>query len=132
MVTIIDYVLRENSKGDEFVVLKLQGAITMVRSKETGNFYADSKACFITSTFTEEQAQAIIGSRIEGRIVKESCEPYDYIPPNSSEVISLDYRYVYVDTEVTPRQPARMISNEPLEAKLELFSTNGMPELLEA
>ena len=132
MVTIIDYVLRENSKGDEFVVLKLQGAITMVRSKETGNFYADSKACFITSTFTEEQAQALIGSRIEGRIVKESCAPYDYIPPNSSEVISLDYRYVYVNTEVTPRQSARMTSEGPVEANLELFSTNGKHELQEA
>lgn len=132
MVTIIDYVLRENSKGDEFVVLKLQGSITMIRSKTTGNFYADSKSCFITSTFTEEQAQALIGSMIEGKIVKESCEPYDYIPPNSSEIITLEYRYVYVDSEVTPSQPARMTTEEPIEANLELFSTNGKHKLQEA
>jgi hypothetical protein len=65
MVKIIGFQTKQNKEGEDFITLQLQGDITMVQSKETGRFYATAKECSITSTFTEEQAAAL---------VEESCQ----------------------------------------------------------
>ena len=39
MVTVVDFAKRITSDGREFYVLILQGGLSLVQSKQTGNFY---------------------------------------------------------------------------------------------
>jgi hypothetical protein len=40
MVTVINYKKRQAENGREFFALEVQGGIEMVKSHETGNYYA--------------------------------------------------------------------------------------------
>ncbi|WP_018611547.1 hypothetical protein [Segetibacter koreensis] len=106
MVTITGYALRESKKeaGKTFVSLQLQGDIEMVQSMDTGRFYATAKKCSITSTFSEEVAKNLIGSRMPGTIERVQCDPYDYTVPETGEVVSLAHSYQYV-----PEQPTTFV-----------------------
>ena len=73
MVTITNYHLRKNKMGKSFVALELQGDVEFVQSLETGRFYATSKRCTITSTFDEERAKSLIGTKMPGKIERQSC-----------------------------------------------------------
>ncbi|HEU5168432.1 MAG TPA: hypothetical protein VFU29_22965 [Chitinophagaceae bacterium] len=99
MVTIINYALRQSKEGKNFVSLQLQGDLELVQSSETGKFYATARRCFITSTFDEETAKNLIGSKLSGSIVRAECEAYDYAIPESDEVIKLAHTYLYVPEE---------------------------------
>ncbi len=79
MVRIINYKERQKEDGTSFFVLELQGGIEMVKSKETGNFYATAKRAFIPSTFDEQVCNGLIGTEMPGSIIKEDCEPFQYI-----------------------------------------------------
>jgi hypothetical protein len=68
----------------------------MVQSMQTGKFYATAKRCFITSTFDEETAKALVGTKMPGSIERVECDPYDYTVPETGEVISLMHTYQYV------------------------------------
>lgn len=96
MVSVIDYSLKTSKEGNEFYALILQGGLTMVKSKQTGNFYATAKKCSIPSTFDEPTCKAMIGERITGSIQKQSCEPYEFVNKETGEVMELDYRWVYL------------------------------------
>lgn len=95
MVKIVDYAKRTNSEGKEFFTLKLQGGLEMVKSKETGNYYATAKAASITSTFTEDECKALIGQEIPGSVRKIECAPYEYTVKETGEVIILAHRWEY-------------------------------------
>lgn len=107
MVTIVDYSVRENKEGKSFVTLKIQGDLVMVQSTQTGHFYATAKSCTITSTFTEEAAKALLGRQIPGGIERVDCEQYDYVIPDTGEVIQLTHRYEFYPegVPVPSRQP---------------------------
>lgn len=109
MVTIIAAHLRKGENGN-FVSLELQGDVELIQSMLTGRFYATSKKCFISSTFTEEQANALVGTKISGSIVRVDAEPYEYTVPATGEVIELSHTYSYLP----PNAPSRSIS-EPVE-----------------
>lgn len=96
MVTVIGYSQRLNKEGKPFISLQIQGDLTMVRSSETGRWYATAKRCSITSTFDEEVAKSLVGKQIPGRIERVACEEYEYSIPESGEVISLRHTYEYV------------------------------------
>ncbi len=64
MVTVIDVLQVENSDGEMFVSLILQGGITMIQSKSSGKFYATSKRTRIASTFDYETAKHMIGEKM--------------------------------------------------------------------
>jgi hypothetical protein len=96
MVTIVDYRLNKNSDGEEFVSLILEGNLTMIRSKETGSWYATSKRASITSTFDEVKANKLIGRELPGSIIREECPPYLYTIPESGEEIELSHTNKYV------------------------------------
>ncbi len=66
MVTIVDYRACKSSDGNEFFSLILEGDLTMVQSKETGNWYATAKRSSITSTFSEDRAKKLIGRELPG------------------------------------------------------------------
>ena len=95
MVKIIDFKKRMNSHGEEFHALLLQGGLELVKSKETGNYYATAKTSSITSTFTEEQCKDLIGQEIPGSIVKVECDPYQYTIKDTGEEITLTHRWEY-------------------------------------
>lgn len=99
MVTIIDYKKRVSKEGEEFNALIVQGGLEMVKSQETGRFYATAKKCSITSTFTDEVCQDMIGTKIPGKVKKVYCEPYNFNIPDSDEIIELNYRWEYQPEE---------------------------------
>jgi hypothetical protein len=96
MVTISDYRVNVNSEGKSFCSLILQGDVELVKSKTTNRFYATARKTSITSTFDENTCRQLIGKTIKGSIVKVDCDEYDYIIPESGEVIRLNYNYSYV------------------------------------
>jgi len=96
MVTISNYRVNVNSEGKSFCSLILQGDVELVKSKTTNRFYATARKTSITSSFDENTCRQLIGKTIKGSIVKVDCDDYDYIIPESGEVIRLNYNYSYV------------------------------------
>ena len=116
MVKIVDYRVRTNSDGEEFCALILQGGLELVKSKETGNYYATAKSASITSTFTEEQCQGLIGQELPGSIVKQECEPYQYTIKDTGEVITLQHRWEYRKEGDTVEEVVHQGKPEAVEA----------------
>lgn len=100
MVTIIGVKNRKNENGKEFIALQIQGGIELVQSK-AGKTYASAKTSTIPSTFSEAEAKKLIGAKLPGAIIKQQCEPYSYIIPDTKEVVMLDYNYVYCPSPST-------------------------------
>jgi hypothetical protein len=127
MVRIIGYKERNKDDGSSFFVLELQGGIEMVKSKETGNFYATAKKAFIPSTFDEATCSALVGSEMDGKIVKEACEEFTYTIKETGEEVTLQHRWVYTSDEVVkPQAPIRYEQN--VIANSDIFSKNGILE----
>ena len=96
MVTVIDFNVRESKKGETFTTLTLQGDLEMIKSQNTGKYYATARKASIISTFNEEACKSLIGTQLTGRIDKVPVEePYDYKIPESGEVVQLDYTYEF-------------------------------------
>lgn len=127
-VTVIQVLQVENSEGQTFVSLVLQGGITMIQSKSSGKFYATSKRTRIASTFDYETAKHMIGEKIPGDIVKVPCEAYSYTIPDTNETVTLDFTYQFVSEGSKIKSP--VITNQ-LHADEEAFSKNGKHELAE-
>ena len=85
IVTISGYRLAQNQEGESFVVLEIMGEVELVQSSVTGRFYATSKKASITSTFSPEIAERLVGKELPGRIQQISCEPYSYMIPETGE-----------------------------------------------
>ena len=119
MVRIVNYKKRQAEDGKEFFVLEITGGIEMVMSNSTGQFYATAKKAYLASTFDEETCKALVGSEMPGSIIKAECEPYEYTIRDTGEVITLNYRYVYL-----PEQMGN------LQADVNTFSRNGHHEEL--
>ena len=81
------------------MVLELQGNMELVQSSVNGRFYATSKRCFVTSTFTEEVANAFIGNSLEGEIVRSECDPYTFRIPSTGEIVTLCHTYEFKPVE---------------------------------
>lgn len=96
MLTVIDIALRKTQEGREFYALILQGGLSLIQSKQTGNYYATVKMCSIPSTFDEETAKAMVGEKVPGTVQKKQCEAYEFTNKETGEVMQLDYRWVYV------------------------------------
>lgn len=120
MVTIVDYQKRQKENGEEFFVLILQSGVEMVKSKTTNRFYATAKKCSIPSTFTENVCKGMIGTQMEGSIVKTTCEPYEYAIPETGEVIDLTHRWEYQLNDAKQE-----LSEALTEELLKDFSSNG-------
>lgn len=108
MVKIVDFAVRQNSEGKEFVSLKLEGDPEFVQSMQTGRFYLTAKRCSVTSTFDEETAQSLIGTKMPGSIIRVECDPYDYTVPETGEIISLAHTYQYVPPEAVTAMEVRI------------------------
>jgi len=127
MVTIINYKERQAEDGSEFFALELQGGIEMVKSQESGRFYATAKKATISSTFDENTCASLIGTQMPGRIVKEDCDPYTYIVKETGEELTLSHRWVY-QPEDEVSQPQQRQHEPSMIANSEVFSKNGILE----
>jgi len=128
MVRIINYKQREREDGTTFFVLELQGGIEMVKSKETGNFYATAKKAFLPSTFDEEVCSSLVGTEMAGNITKESCEPFSYIVKETGEEVTLNHRWVYTTEETVKPKQETFVTSHNVIADSEVFSSNGILE----
>lgn len=124
MVTIIDFKERQTEEGRIFFVLEAQGGIEMIQSKATGNFYATAKKAFIPATFDEATCKALVGTQMQGEIIKEECEPYEYINKDTGEVIMLSHRYVYAQETTQTKRPQETVQENFKPATVESFSKN--------
>ena len=108
MVTIVNFEKRQSKSGKEFFALILQGGVEMVRSAETGQFYATVKRCSMPSTLDEETCKAMVGQQIEGSIQKVICDPYEYVVQETGEVIELSHRWSFVPKDSKKEQKSEM------------------------
>ena len=95
MVTIVNYSKRMNSDSEEFFTLILQSDLELVRSRQTGRFYATSKKVSLPTTFDEPTCKSLIGHQLPGSIKRIECDPYEFAIPETGEVIHLAHRYEY-------------------------------------
>ena len=95
MVQVIGFNVRKNKQGEHFIALDLMGSLELVQSDKTGKWYGTARKCSIPSTFDEDIARLMVGSKIDGDIVRVPCDPYEYTVKRTGEVISLAYSYSY-------------------------------------
>ncbi|WP_046755223.1 hypothetical protein [Kordia jejudonensis] len=126
MVRIIGFKQREKEDGTPFFILELQGGVEMSLSKETGQFYATAKKAYVTSTFDEKTCKALIGSEMQGNIVKKEVEPYTYVVKETGEELVLTHRWVFVPENEQAKQDE---SINQLMADTSVFSQNGASQL---
>lgn len=123
MVRIIGFKQREKEDGTPFFILELQGGVEMIRSTETGQFYATAKKAYVTSTFDEQTCKALIGTEISGTIVKKEVEPYSYVVKETGEELILTHRWLFVPESKEETKQEEAINQ--LMADTSVFSKNG-------
>ena len=96
MVKIIDFVKKQNKDEEDYFLLVIRGGLQLVRSQETGRYYATMKQVNLPTTFDEAPCKSLIGEQIPGSIVKVEVEPYEYALPETGEIITLSHRWEYV------------------------------------
>lgn len=96
MVRITDFAERKSSDGGTFFALIATGGLEMVKSRQTGKYYATVRKASIPTTFNEEVCKMMIGQDLEGSIIKAPCDPYEFTSEETGEIIKLDYRWAYV------------------------------------
>lgn len=116
MVTVVDVKQRMNQKGESFYALVLQGGLELVKSRETGNYYATAKRASITTTFDEMTCKSLIGQQIPGSIQKVETDPYDFTIKETGEIISLSHRWIFLKEGETVEQ--RVLAEEEVERPL--------------
>jgi len=125
MVTIVGFKSSINQDGEEFFSLILQGKIEMVKSQTTGDYYATARKARISSTFSEEVCESLVGTQMAGEIVKEACEPYEYTIEQTGEIIELSHQYKFIPEG--EKSNSRK-SVQPLSSFENSFSENGVLE----
>ena len=112
MVTIVDYAERQRKEdGSTFIALILQGGLSLVKSQNTGNYYATVKQCSIPSTFDEETAKKMVGEEVPGSVQKMKCDPYEWENKETGEILELSHRWVYLPEGATLEEA--MYEGEP-------------------
>lgn len=99
MVTIVDYKEYQKEDGTNFCALVVQGGMEAIKSKETGRTYFTAKKAHVACTFNAEMCQSLIGNEIDGKVKRVEVEPYEYINPETGEIMTLSHRYEYIGAE---------------------------------
>ena len=116
MVEIIGFQKRTNAEDQAFHVLVLQGGIELIKSSETGSFYATAKKATITCTFDERMCRQLIGSKLPGKIEKVHCAEYEFTIPGTEEVVKLNHAYKYSAEPATAEEHVFQPEKEMQEA----------------
>ena len=106
MVKVTGYQQRKTAEGKTFLVLELEGGLQIQTSQNSGNPYASISKCTIPCTFEEDVAKQLVGTTLPGTIVKEPCEPYDFLNPQTEEILTLEYRHCYKAPETLVEKQA--------------------------
>ena len=129
MVRISNYIKRTTEEGKSFFVLELQGGVEVVKSRETGKLYMTARKASMSCTFDELTCQSLIGTELPGSVIKVECEAYEYTIKDTGEVITLSYRFEYVEQEAAIQTPDKSKTTiEEFMSKAPIgnaFSTNG-------
>ena len=115
MVTVTAFQERTSQEGKSYFALELTSDdLDLVISKKTGRYYATQQKSWISSTFTDQVCRVMLGKKLPGSIVKIECEPYEFIVPETGEVIIRNHRYEFTPSEqvasVVP-QPEAVFAN---------------------
>ena len=98
MVTVTGYTKKDSASGSKFIVLHLEGGLQMVKS-ETGTWFASALKTNVIASVDEKTVKTLVGTQLQGSIIKQKCNPYKYTVPSTGEERLLDYKYEYVDNE---------------------------------
>ena len=101
MVTIVDYKTYQKEDGTEFHALVVQGGLEAVKSNITDRTYFTARTARVACTFNEDTCKSLLGNQIPGKIKKLEVEPYEYVIPQTGEMISLSHRFEFVSEEET-------------------------------
>lgn len=99
MVKIIGYKGYDREDGTTFCLLELQGGVKLAQSKTTGQFYATAKKAMMSTTFDENTCESLIGTELQGEIVKQDVEAYSYVSKDTGEQVTLTHRWVFQPSE---------------------------------
>jgi len=61
---------------------------------------------FQASTLDEDSCKAMIGEKLDGKIEKVTCDPYEYVIQETGEVIELSHRWSYVPNSQSVSMPS--------------------------
>lgn len=109
MIKVKNYHVRQGNDGEKYISLELEGDVSFVQSQNTGRFYASTKRCFMYAAMDESTAKGLIGTQMPGTIERVACDPYEYTVPETGEVKTLAYTYVYRPADAV--EPAEVIKS---------------------
>ena len=116
MIIVTAYQQRTAQEGREYFTLELTGDdLELVVSKQTGRFYATVRKCYMPTTFPEPVCRAMIGKQLPGSITRTECEEYEFVIPETGEIITRSHRYEYQPVE-QPSMERTVLGGEPLMA----------------
>jgi hypothetical protein len=85
MVKVVDYKTYQNSEGENYHSLVVEGGIQYNVSQTSGKLYITTLKTIIPCTFSEEQCISLIGEEIPGRIQRMEIQPYEKVNPETGE-----------------------------------------------
>jgi hypothetical protein len=95
MVQVTNFFEVETSTGKSFISLELTGGLEILQSQTSGKMYATVRKCRIPSTFDAGIAKMMIGTQMDGEIIRVETEPYEYINKRTGEMMQLQHSYAY-------------------------------------
>jgi hypothetical protein len=95
MVQVTNFYEVEKQDGSTFISLELTGGLELVQSQNTGRFYATVKKCRIPSTFDANVAKMMVGTQLDGDVVRVETDPYEFINKRTGELMTLQHSYAY-------------------------------------
>ncbi len=95
MVTVTNFHEVETKDGKTFISLELTGGLEIIQSQTTGKMYATTRRCRIPSTFDAKIAKMMVGTQVDGDVVRVETDPYEYVNKRTGEVLLLQHSYSY-------------------------------------
>ena len=97
MVTVSGYEQKKNQRGEKFIVLNLISDVVMEQSTNTGNWFANTYKANIVASFDEDTAKLMVGKQLPGSIIKQECDPYEYVIKSTGKKKILSHTFEYVE-----------------------------------
>ena len=95
MVQVTNFHEVETKDGKTFISLELTGGLELIQSQTTGKFYATVRKCRVPSTFDANIAKMMIGTQMDGDIVRVETDPYEFLNKRTGELMTLQHSYAY-------------------------------------
>jgi hypothetical protein len=95
MVQVTNFHEVETKDGKTFISLELTGGLELIQSQTTGKFYATVRKCRVPSTFDANIAKMMIGTQMDGDILRIETDPYEFLNKRTGEIMTLQHSYAY-------------------------------------